>query len=275
MRSVDARPRPRPPGDGRVLLADVAAQQVAAGRQAAGDADRREPGERADLDGLAGADEAGEQRQQGALVGADLHPGGPTELGACGPAAPRSTSSGGARALGDVRRRSPAGGGSVGRVSSHAADGTVTAMAERWRGTDAVRAGGRRRRSSSASSMRSTTAWPTTRCSLRAVPRGARPDGRPAAADAVPRPVLGRTDDVLRRARPPPAADAPHAASTSGGEERDRWLAHMTRRRRRRRRPSCDPPSPRPSATRCSATSRRPPSSCATTPGCPSPRRRR
>ena len=46
-----------------------------AGRQTAGDADRRETRERPHLDRLGGADEAGEEREQRALVGADLHAG--------------------------------------------------------------------------------------------------------------------------------------------------------------------------------------------------------
>ena len=48
-----------------------------------------------DLDRLAGADEAGEQRHQGALVGADLHPGRAAER-ARAVVQVRSTSSGGA-----------------------------------------------------------------------------------------------------------------------------------------------------------------------------------
>ena len=38
---------------------------------------------------------------------------------------------------------------------------------------------------------------------------GARPRRRPPSADPVPRPVLGRPDDVQRRARSPPPSDAP------------------------------------------------------------------
>ena len=58
---------------GGPLLAHVAAQQRAAGGQATGDAQRRVPGEGADLDGAAGADQPGEQCEQLALIGSDLH----------------------------------------------------------------------------------------------------------------------------------------------------------------------------------------------------------
>ena len=57
------------------LLADLEARQPAAFGQAAGDADRAVPGERADLDGGLGVEHAREDRQQRRLVGAREHPG--------------------------------------------------------------------------------------------------------------------------------------------------------------------------------------------------------
>ena len=71
---------PRRPGPRREVLADVAAQQTAAGAQSAGDADRRVSRERADLDGERRAGEEREGGQQRSLVGTHLHPGGTPQL---------------------------------------------------------------------------------------------------------------------------------------------------------------------------------------------------
>ena len=182
MRSVEAGRDPGLAGDRRVLLADVAAQQVTARGQAPGDADRREPGERADLDGLAGADEAGQQRQQRALVGADLHAGGPAELGRAGLQLQQHLV-GGARALGDV------GGDRRGRTlsrSGHSHPATVPWPDGRGDGGttlydavggDAVLRAARRRVLRRRGRRRGAAA---------AVPGGARHDGRPRAPAAVP-----------------------------------------------------------------------------------------
>ena len=62
--------------------------------------------------------------------------------------------------------------------------------------------------------------------------------GRPAAAAAVPRAVLGRPDDVLRRARPPPPAPAPPAVPHRARGARPLARAHDGGRSRWRR-PSC------------------------------------
>ena len=58
-----------------------------------------------------------------------------------------------------------------------------------------------------------------------AVPRPGRPRACPRAAAAVPGAVLGRADDVLRRARPPAAAHAPRAVRRSTPRPHDHWLA--------------------------------------------------
>ena len=70
---VDAGALPVLPGDGGPLLVDVAAQERAVVRQATGDADRRVPGERPDLDRVPGADEARQQCHERPLLGSDLH----------------------------------------------------------------------------------------------------------------------------------------------------------------------------------------------------------
>ena len=61
-------------GDLGELLAELAAEQAPGGLEAAGDADRRVAGERADLERLAGADRARQERHERALVRRDLHP---------------------------------------------------------------------------------------------------------------------------------------------------------------------------------------------------------
>src|ERR1017187_9271604 len=65
-----AGPLPEAPCHRRPLGADVAADQVPVREQPPGDADRRIPGERPPLDGLAGTEEAHQQPEQGPLVGA-------------------------------------------------------------------------------------------------------------------------------------------------------------------------------------------------------------
>src|SRR5436309_15618726 len=52
------------------------------------------------------------------------------------------------------------------------------------------------------------------------------PGRRAAAADALPRPVLGRSADVRRGARPAAPADASRPFAI-GSTERDAWLARM------------------------------------------------
>ena len=95
------------------------------GGEAAGDADRGVPGEGADLHGAAGADEAGEQGEQRALVGADLHAGDAAELGRASLELDQHVVGRG-RPLGDV------GGDGCGHEAlavagdGHGADGTVT-----------------------------------------------------------------------------------------------------------------------------------------------------
>ena len=55
---------------------------------------------------------------------------------------------------------------------------------------------------------------------LRPSTRSRRPVGRPPPADAVPRPVLGRPDDVRRGARPPAPPDAPRPVRDRAGRAR-------------------------------------------------------
>ena len=66
---------PRVARDGRPLLADVAAQQLPAGAEAARDRERGVPGERAHLDRALGAHRPHDDLHQHGLVVADLHHG--------------------------------------------------------------------------------------------------------------------------------------------------------------------------------------------------------
>src|SRR4029453_10280609 len=61
--------------DLRPLLAQLASEQATVVRQAAGDADRRVPGERSQLERPPRPDPPHQQRDQRALVGSDLHHG--------------------------------------------------------------------------------------------------------------------------------------------------------------------------------------------------------
>ncbi len=64
-------------GDLGVLLGKLAGDQPSAGREPAGDADRRVAGEGAELERLAHPDRLAEEGHEGALVGGDLHPRDP------------------------------------------------------------------------------------------------------------------------------------------------------------------------------------------------------
>ena len=61
---------------------------------------------------------------------------------------------------------------------------------------------------------------------LRRLPRARRPGRRPPPADAVPRPVLGRPDDLRRGARPSPPPDAPRAVRDRARASATRGFAH-------------------------------------------------
>ena len=288
------RPRPRPRW-AIAVYSSLTSQhsRSPAGRQTAGDADRRVPGERADLDRSAGADEAGEQRQQGALVGADLHPRGAAER-ARAVLQRRRASSGGA--VCSAMYRAIAGGSRVGRCGSAATD-------RRYRDV-AGRCVPRPRR-------------PLVAARSPALAHSHRRDDVPVTATLYERvggaPFFERlvdafydgvaNDEVLLRLYPeaPDLTGARHRLTlfliqywggpTTYSDERGHprlRMRHMPlphrpggarplagphgRRRRRSPRPSWASRRPRPSGPSCSATSCRPPSRCATTPGCPSPR---
>ena len=70
---VDVGALPRVPTDRRPLLAHVAAQQRAAVGEPTRDAQRRVPGERADLHHAADPQQPREEGHEGALLGRDLH----------------------------------------------------------------------------------------------------------------------------------------------------------------------------------------------------------
>ena len=86
---------------------------------------------------------------------------------------------------------------------------------------------------------------------------GGGPGRRPAPADAVPRPVLGRPAHVRRGARPSAAPDAPRPVRDRPGGARSLAGPHARRHRRARARRRTSP-------TSSSATSRWPPRRCAT-----------
>ena len=69
----DAGLLPVAAGDAGPFLADIAADELAVGRQRGCDRQRAVAGEGADLDRPARTDEFRQQREQRALVGADLH----------------------------------------------------------------------------------------------------------------------------------------------------------------------------------------------------------
>ena len=95
---------------------------------------------------------------------------------------------------------------------------------------------------------------------------------RPAPPDDVPRAVLGWSRPTIRPSAATRGCGCATSASRSVRPQRDRWLLHMTTAVEVTTAdlPDGDANSP-PS---CSTTSVRPPSTCATTPACRSPRRR-
>ena len=193
---------------------------VSARRQAAGDAERRVPGERAHLDGVAGAHDPGEQGQQRPLVGADLHPAAIAER---------------VHRLVVQRPQHLVGWRRPGRDVVE--DGGVeegvgfrpgTELDRSVGGRDDVRSGRRRLVLRTVRRHVRPRRRGRRRTAGAAVSGGARLLGRYASTHDVPRPVLGRADHLSDQ-RGHPRLRMRHLGFRVGTAERDHWLAHMAR----------------------------------------------